>query len=347
MNAQGNSPQVPCLAVGLNGLVTWINVDPGANTLVGTGSHCKIQLEGDGVSSLHCILAFTEDGRLEVRDWNTGCTFVNGQPIQEATELREVDLLTVGDYQIKAALTSAGVAALMEAEQTQVEPCPTRPEVCVESNVPAQTTTPVVVEVVEAVDEVQHEVSTEHQVENIPAAAAPEAAEKVSVEVEAAEPEFQQADSFDHEEVSSVETAQEPQAEIPADVEVAPVLSDVVSESMAEPEGVEPECVEPESVEPESVEPESTVEPLAETHADPESDQQPADSIETETETETEAEAEVIEVAAAPEAAVEAEVAVEIAEDAPKAAPVTPVEVTTLSDDVAVEPAPEMEEVEA
>jgi len=60
-----------------------------------------------------------------------------------------------------------------------------------------------------------------------------------------------------------------------------------------------------------------------------------------------ETEAEVIEVAAAPEAAVEAEVAVEIAEDAPKAAPVTPVEVTTLSDDVAVEPAPEMEEVEA
>jgi len=59
------------------------------------------------------------------------------------------------------------------------------------------------------------------------------------------------------------------------------------------------------------------------------------------------AEAEVIEVAATPEVAVEEEVAVEIAEDAPKAAPVTPVEVTTLSDDVAVEPAPEMEEVEA
>ena len=62
---------------------------------------------------------------------------------------------------------------------------------------------------------------------------------------------------------------------------------------------------------------------------------------------ETEAAAEVIEVAAAPEAAVEEEVAVEAAEDAPKAAPVTPVEVTALSDDVAVEAAPEKEEVEA
>ena len=60
-----------------------------------------------------------------------------------------------------------------------------------------------------------------------------------------------------------------------------------------------------------------------------------------------EAEAEVIEVAAAPEAAVEEEVAVEAGEDAPKAAPVTPVEVTALSDDVAQEAAPEKEEVEA
>ncbi|QEG20663.1 FHA domain-containing protein [Mariniblastus fucicola] len=123
MNQQGNTPPpFPYLSVKSRGETIWFSLDSSSNALIGSGGHCKVQLDGEGVRSLHCILEIKDDGRLEVRDWNTGCTFVNGQAINEPTELRERDLMKIGQHEITAVLSQEGAqAALAPEPEAEVE----------------------------------------------------------------------------------------------------------------------------------------------------------------------------------------------------------------------------------
>ena len=118
MTNQENNPQkYPCLRIDSNGETTWFDLDANANVLVGSGGHCKIQLSGDDVESLHCILAM-EDGQLEARDWSKGRTLVNGQVVSDSVAMNNGDVLKVGDHEITALLSesNAGADAVAEPE---------------------------------------------------------------------------------------------------------------------------------------------------------------------------------------------------------------------------------------
>ena len=97
-------PNTPYLCLKSGGKVNYFELTSGSNALVGSGSHCKIQLEGEDIRSLHCILAMDDNGQLEVRDWNTGSTFFNGQAISDPTIMNEGDCLRIGAYEINAVL---------------------------------------------------------------------------------------------------------------------------------------------------------------------------------------------------------------------------------------------------
>ena len=109
-NHENNSPKIPYLSVQSNGEARIVEIDLTANALIGSGGHCKVQLDGSDVQSLHCILAMNE-GQFEVRDWNTGCTFVNGQLISEPVDFNEGDVLKIGDHEISVVLSESGAAA--------------------------------------------------------------------------------------------------------------------------------------------------------------------------------------------------------------------------------------------
>ena len=122
------TPTIPYLCISSFGQTAWLDLDESTNALIGSGSHCKVQVSGSDVRSLHCIVAMKDD-RLEVRDWNTGCTFVNGQAISEPTELKEGDSLKVGDSEITAVLSESGhaeiqslITAMAEAEDQPETP---------------------------------------------------------------------------------------------------------------------------------------------------------------------------------------------------------------------------------
>ena len=107
-------PQKPYLTLRTGSEVQYFALDVDTNTLVGSGGHCRIQLEGDEIRSLHCILALKEEGFLEVRDWYTGSTLLNGEAIKDSVDMREDDRLQVGSYEITVALESA--------DQTETSP---------------------------------------------------------------------------------------------------------------------------------------------------------------------------------------------------------------------------------
>ena len=118
MSDNGNS-NAPYLKVENGGREERFELDTNSNVLVGTGGHCKIQLEeGNDVKSLHCILKLNNDGEIEVRDWNTGCTIINGTAISEPSILRENDVLSVGNYQITPVLAATESSGTNDAEAT-------------------------------------------------------------------------------------------------------------------------------------------------------------------------------------------------------------------------------------
>lgn len=115
------SIRVPYLRVEHNGQEECFELDSNSNVLVGTGGHCKVQLEASNeVKSLHCILKLNNEGQLEVRDWNTGCTYVNDNVISEPAILGESDRLRVGKYQISAVLSD--VANTQQVSEPVPEP---------------------------------------------------------------------------------------------------------------------------------------------------------------------------------------------------------------------------------
>jgi hypothetical protein len=62
-------------------------------SLVGAKENCDLQVEGDGVAPLCCVLALT-DGLLLLRDLDTDTIRVNGQRVRRAALLAN-DRLTV------------------------------------------------------------------------------------------------------------------------------------------------------------------------------------------------------------------------------------------------------------
>ena len=67
--------------------------------LIGASSHCKLQLTGEGIRSLHCVVV-KKDDRIDLRDWNTGCTSVNGVLITCSTPLKNGDHIKIAEHEI-------------------------------------------------------------------------------------------------------------------------------------------------------------------------------------------------------------------------------------------------------
>lgn len=131
------TPTIPYLCISSFGQTAWLDLDESTNALIGSGSHCKVQVSGSDVRSLHCIVAMKDD-RLEVRDWNTGCTFVNGQAISEPTELKEGDSLKIGDSEITAVLSESGHAEI-QSLMTAMAEAEGQPETPVVESVASET----------------------------------------------------------------------------------------------------------------------------------------------------------------------------------------------------------------
>jgi len=109
-NQENNQAPVPCLATVIRGETVWFDIESNGSVLIGSGGHCKIQLEGDGVRSLHCIVAM-KDGAVELRDWNTGSTLVNGVAINDPVELKNGDRIRICGHEIEAVLESVAASA--------------------------------------------------------------------------------------------------------------------------------------------------------------------------------------------------------------------------------------------
>lgn len=78
---------------------TTINLEEGNSLFIGSGSNCKVTLEGDKVQPIHCMV-WMEDHVLRIQDWNTGATVLNGQLVDPEAKLNSGDRVTIGDYQI-------------------------------------------------------------------------------------------------------------------------------------------------------------------------------------------------------------------------------------------------------
>jgi len=137
----------PHLAIELGGHPVCVELENDSTVLIGSGGHCRIQLEGDGIRSLHCIVAIKEDGRVEIRDWNTGCTFVNGTAIGENVVLNDGDQIGIANHEIKvvfpgpvslAAATDIADGAANDDRQTEVAE-----DSEAEASAPSQTQDPV------------------------------------------------------------------------------------------------------------------------------------------------------------------------------------------------------------
>ena len=73
--------------------------------LIGASSHCKVQLTGEGIRSLHCVVV-KKDDRIDLRDWNTGCTSVNGELITCSMPLENGDQIKIAEHEITVVLPS-------------------------------------------------------------------------------------------------------------------------------------------------------------------------------------------------------------------------------------------------
>lgn len=74
---------------------------------VGTSSNCGLQLDGEGLSEIHCRLEFNE-GELWVQDWmSANGTSVNGNAIDGNHKVGSGDVIQIGDYEITLGELSA------------------------------------------------------------------------------------------------------------------------------------------------------------------------------------------------------------------------------------------------
>ena len=267
--SENTQPPIPCLAVKKHGETTWFDLESNGSVLIGSGGHCRIQLETDGVKSLHCIVAL-KDGVMELRDWNTGTTLVNGVAVTEPVTLQHGDRIRIFGHEIEAVLarepqsteqeTQADSVVDEESSPEEIQPEQTPPEqIQVEFAQPevvfAQQNVPVVQGVEPtAQDEpvelgsspsVEAQVPMHEPVESVQQEEAPsqfEGPQDVGVENQ-----IQDNPQLDS---PSVDTVQESQpvgvaADVAADVELGMVDPAESVESLTQPTALQQETVQP------------------------------------------------------------------------------------------------------
>lgn len=73
---------------------------------VGSGTNCRVVLQGSGIEPIHCMFWMNEERMVRVQDWNTdiGIT-INGQPVSVESILNSGDELEIGENRIVTVLT--------------------------------------------------------------------------------------------------------------------------------------------------------------------------------------------------------------------------------------------------
>jgi hypothetical protein len=72
----------------------------GATMMVGSGANCGIRLKDSAISSIHCVLRFS-NGELLVQDWcSTLGTFVNGHQVEEETVVKCGTRIRIGRFEL-------------------------------------------------------------------------------------------------------------------------------------------------------------------------------------------------------------------------------------------------------
>ncbi|MEM7455700.1 MAG: FHA domain-containing protein [Planctomycetota bacterium] len=119
-----------------NGSPQEFDLDDGQTIFAGTGAICGVQLEGDGIQTMHAMFQLT-DGQLTVQDWNTGGgTLINGRAVDGVEPFNPEDTITVGAYSIRVSDSDGpqkSVAVLSTIVETEPEADEQKYE-CVEQN---------------------------------------------------------------------------------------------------------------------------------------------------------------------------------------------------------------------
>lgn len=75
-------------------------LEPGRSVFIGSGDSCGIQVSGDKVAKIHCLVEVEED-RVYVQDWASDVgTKVNGTLVEEKTLLESSDVIQIGALNI-------------------------------------------------------------------------------------------------------------------------------------------------------------------------------------------------------------------------------------------------------
>ncbi len=104
-------------------------LNAGQGVFVGTSDNCGLQLDGAGLSEIHCRLEYN-DGELRVQDWMSDQgTRLNGQPVDGNQKVGASDVIQIGDHEITIgsgeSVTKAAAEETTEqeaAEETWEEP---------------------------------------------------------------------------------------------------------------------------------------------------------------------------------------------------------------------------------
>jgi pSer/pThr/pTyr-binding forkhead associated (FHA) protein len=109
----------PCVNKGLNeppyllltdpdGQAAAVDLEADNSLFAGSGSNCRILLQGDEINPIHCMFWINEERILRIQDWNTdGRTLVNGQSLTTETTLSSGDKVEIGNYLIVPVLSQA------------------------------------------------------------------------------------------------------------------------------------------------------------------------------------------------------------------------------------------------
>lgn len=100
----------------------------GETVIVGEGSSCGIQLSGQGVAALHCVLRLTS-GELQLQNWGSdNVTSVDGAPVDEDATLRLDQTVQIGTHQIQFSrpgqINPSPVKNMEKAVESSSEPPP-------------------------------------------------------------------------------------------------------------------------------------------------------------------------------------------------------------------------------
>ena len=94
------------LITGPGGESATVALEANNSLFAGSGTNCRICLQGHGINPIHCMFCIDENSVLRVQDWNTdGRTLVNGQSVATETTVNSGDRIQIGDYVIQPVLS--------------------------------------------------------------------------------------------------------------------------------------------------------------------------------------------------------------------------------------------------